>query len=159
MSIHSATRRFDREFYQLTKNGYDLVKHYGITNTGTTKRQIYIYKSRNRAYTTELTIKINKNDLSPLETYIKDLPRDINNVIFSFIRDDALLKYCISYTSVYPFQPPTWKLIRYRKNGEKHINDISNHYDLLYCNGREWSPAITMESEILLFVTAIPWFN
>jgi ubiquitin-protein ligase len=162
MSRQTATRRFDRGFDDLLRQGCDLSNlqdFWGYKRTDTINRQISLCKSLEQLNTAELTIKINKNCLTPFETYIKELPRDINNVIFSFLRDNRILKYSIHYTDEYPFRPPVWTLMDYRKNSEKQFNDIRNHFDLLYCGGREWSPAITMENEILMYLSTIPWFN
>jgi len=162
MSRQTATRRFDRGFSNLLNQGCDLSNlqyFWGYKDTDYTKRQISFFESPNEINTAELTIKIKKYNVSPIQTYIKELPKDINNIIFSFLKDDRILKYLIHYTDEYPFRPPTWTLVTYVKNGEREINDMPNHFDLLYCSGREWSPAITMENEIIMYVSTIPWFN
>jgi hypothetical protein len=161
MTREIATRRFERGFINLIDQGFDLsnIQHFwGYKNTSDTKRQISIYKLPNQINTAELTIKI-KNNISPFDTYIKELPGDINNVIFSFLRRSRVLKYSIHYTDEYPFIPPKWTLMEYKLNGENQLNDIRKTFELLYCDGREWSPAITMENEILMFISSIPWFN
>jgi hypothetical protein len=163
MSRETATRRFERGFSDLLRQGCDLSNlqdFWGYNKErDTMKRQITLFESPNKINTAELTIKIKKNSPSPLETYIKELPRDINNVIFSFLKEDRILKYSIHYIDEYPFRPPIWTLVNYRKNGKNPFNEQPNHFDFLYCSGSEWSPAITMENEILTYVSTIPWFN
>ena len=90
--------------------------------------------------TLHLTIQRTFHVVVPL-----DLPKDMCEVISSFLHQDTLMTLLFTYTSA--FSPPTVSL------AHLHTNLFINPEPLIQRHNREykeiWSPAVTMESDIL----------
>jgi len=80
-----------------------------------------------------------------------DLPQDLCEVISSFLHQDTLMTLMFTYTSA--FTPPTVSLSHF------HSNLYVNPTTVIQLHNRQykeiWSPAVTMESDILCLLVAV----
>jgi hypothetical protein len=95
----------------------------------------------------DLTIK-KLNVYSPLTTYIKELPRDMNNLIYSYLseRGNFVLQISIRLPAQYPFERSQWQVISCV--GGRTVPDPVCKVDL-------WSPSMTLDMEIIYFVSQL----
>jgi|LauGreDrversion4_1035100.scaffolds.fasta_scaffold00272_6 hypothetical protein len=106
--------------------------------------------------------KINMFDL--ITNNIADLPMEINHMINEYLPSYITLELRLDWTPDYPFTPPKWSMVHCNdylasslKNAEEYYNYIvSNHNK---ANKNEWSPAITIDSDILAFMVRIHHFD
>jgi hypothetical protein len=149
-----------RMFDRLYNKGIDfsnLHLFYGYKNLEFHSRKVSFEQSRSNDFRNFiLTVKSIKKDCDILESYIKELPRDINNVIYSFLVDVRKLTYSIHLPDDYPFSKPEWSLVKYTINNNRSIVE----YDAtqLYCES-SFSPAMQIDSEILCYLSKLEWFH
>jgi hypothetical protein len=95
----------------------------------------------------DLTIK-KLNVYSPLTTYIRELPRDMNNLIYSFLSepDNFVVKISIRLPPKYPFEQSQWQVKSWV--GRRTIPDPVCKVDL-------WSPSMTLDLEVIYFVSQL----
>lgn len=75
--------------------------YFGILDTDYSNHSISLVRCGRFRY--NLSIK-KLNIYNPLSTYIQELPRDINNVIYSYLSDtNFIMKINIRIPRVYPF--------------------------------------------------------
>ena len=128
-----------------------LEKYYGIVDTDYSKYSISLKRTSNFKY--KLLIK-KLTVYNPLKTYIKELPRDINNVIYSYLwQPNLIMRISITLPSDYPFACPNWEVINYVKNGKKE--DTYEETKNANCTMESTSPSMTIEKEILAYVVKV----
>ena len=124
-----------------------------------------------------IAIKYSKKNM----LYKFDLPLELNSLIASYTDDYIIIKIRISYGKDYPFKPPIWSLFNVDTNIHNPILDLKQYYkyiidlqndqyqsfivanfvnnNYMYTKYDQWSPAITIEHEILSFITRINHFE
>lgn len=121
-----------------------------------------------------LKIKVNKIDNLDLEVIFKfvkqysyfnfpDLPLELNRLIHYFNKDYIILNIRIIYPQLYPLQPPKWHFINLKTNFSKLIIELYLKYNISLHNcllsPNRWNPAITIEKDLLSFLSEINIFN
>jgi len=134
-----------------------LHKYFGIQDTERNIRGISIRPDSEYVNIIYLKIKSKSRDYDVLETYIDGLPRDINNVIYSYLFTVRELNYMIRLPINYPFEEPKWVFKKYSENG-KSVPHYEPDPNALYC-GQDHSPSMHIDLEILLYVSSLSWFN
>ena len=120
-----------------------------------------------------LKIKVNKIENLDLQIKFKyfkqynyfefpNLPTELNQLIYKLNYDIISLNVRIIYPQLYPIQPPTWYYINCKNSFHKNINNffkykINCHNCVL--SPLNWQPAISIEKDILMFLTKINIFN
>ena len=134
-----------------------LHKYFDIKNTQRNIREISLKQHSEYGQIFYLKIKSKHRDYDVLETYINGLPRDMNNIIYSYLFTVRELNYIIRLPINYPFDEPKWVLKKYSENGK-----LVPHYEpdpnALYC-GQDHSPSMHLDLEILIYVSSLSWFN
>ena len=130
-------------------------EYFGFTNTSNNIRKISLTMDKENNRRCTLRIESHKRTSSPLETYIDGLPRDVNNYIHSFLVDIRRMTHVIEFPLSYPFEQPLWTLQEYTVNGISKKEDEEKKATL-FC-GVDWSPAIKIDKEILLFISKLEW--
>lgn len=126
-----------------------LEKYFGIEDTDYLKHTVSLKRTSNFKY--KLIIK-QLTVYNPLKTYIKELPRDINNLIYSYLwRPNLIMRITIALPSDYPFACPNWEVMKYMKNGKKQ--DTYEETLNARCIMKSTSPSMTIDKEILAYVT------
>ena len=152
--MSSVNRRFRNCLRRLSTE--DLVEYYGI-NTPLTIR---IKQKAN-----ECTI-IFIYDMPATYIGFNELPKEINRHIMEYGGVKFCMRIQITPPSDYPFHPSTWTI-------KELFNTISSYVDIVEhmrylvnlhvettCMYRNWSPAITIEKDILSFIVkVIPCFD
>lgn len=98
-----------------------------------------------------------------------DLPESVSCLIAEYFCRTIELKFKITFPETYPFEAPIWSLVE-EKNDMTHLpkqfvlgeyyQDIVNRHNSSYCNGGyNWTPAITIRTDILLFIEKIHHFE
>jgi hypothetical protein len=159
--MNNSTERFIRRLFRnLKDDGCDLEnldKYFGWKDTERNIRNISIKRDYEHPRCLHLTIKSKHRDYDVLETYLDRLPRDMNNIIYSYLFTVRELGYIINIPMNYPFEEPKWVLKMYSENGKQ-----KPHYEpdpnALYC-GQDHSPSMHIDREILLYCSMISWFN
>jgi len=133
-----------------------LHKYFGIEDTERNIREISLERDQGYGNVFHLKIRSKYCDYNVTDTYINGIPRDMNNVIYSYLNTVRELNYMIHLPRNYPFDEPKWVLKKYSENGK------SVHYDgedpnALYC-GRDYSVSMHLDVEILIFVSSLKWF-
>jgi len=149
-----------RMIQNIKRNGGSLRKlhkYFDLKNTQRNIREISLKRDSEYGRIFHLKIKSKHRDYDVLETYIDGLPRDINNVIYSYLYTVRELNYMIRLPINYPHEEPKWVLKNYSENGKSKPYYEADP-NALYC-GRDYSPAMRVDSEILLYVSALSWFN
>jgi hypothetical protein len=148
--------------------------YFGVKSNPNTHLKFRVIKCHNEVL---FAIKyIKKNTL-----YKFDLPLELNNLIASYTDDYIIINIRISYGKDYPFRAPIWSLFNVYTNIHNPVLDLKQYYKYLvdlqndqyklfivnnfvnnnymYTNNDQWSPAITIEHEILSFITRINHFE
>lgn len=157
---NSSRQILKRRLEYLRSSGCDFKKlheYFGYKDSEHHVRKISMSRDPSIANVFTLTIKQNKRDVTPLQTYMDGLPRDVNNVIYSYLSTNREIKYVIELPSDFPFQPMKWSLISFVENGVSKTDDGINPNDM-YC-GKDFSPAMSFDLEILLHLSRIPWLH
>ena len=159
MDSHSR-RTLNRRLQHLKLCGCDFGKmheYFGFKDTKDNIRKISLTRDPFLANVFKLTIKQKKCSLSPMQTYISQLPRDVNNLIYSYIYLNRSLTYTLEVPGDFPFTPLIWSLESFKENGISKPNYDANPNDM-YC-GSDFSPAMSLESQILLYLSRITWLH
>jgi hypothetical protein len=159
---------FDRRFNNLTQNNPEnenRIQHFeriiglDVCKTGT----FYIEVNKEKDNILEVFLKYDVESFDLKKNPIRNLPREINCLIAEYVPSFIKMIFKINYQNAYPFQPPCWSLVlcddrlTYLKNAKEfYENKTQLHNDT---NNRSWSPAITMEKDILYFVSKINYFE
>jgi hypothetical protein len=112
----------------------------------------------------KFTVKY-KNKYIPKCDFIK-LPNEINNKINSYLDDFITIELIVDLRHNYPFSRPIWHVINVEDSYStrlhiklldyyKYINKIHNN---MYKNNN-WSPAIDLRTDIILFISRINHFD
>lgn len=95
--------------------------------------------------------------------YFEQLPPEINNKINDYLDDKLKLSFVLNLPTDYPFNPPTWILSdisttisNYKLLISYYSSKVIYHNETLLKN---WSPAILIDKDILLFMTKILNFD
>lgn len=94
------------------------------------------------------------------------LPIEINNIINSYLDDFIIIELIVDLRHKYPFSRPIWHVIKVEDSYStrlyiklldyyKYITKIHNN---MYKN-RNWSPAIDLRTDIILFISRINNFD
>lgn len=147
-----STRYLQKLFRHLRNIGCHLDKmheYYNLENTPNKVQTICLERDDEniRKFTLSVTKQTREYDL--FCNNIIDLPRDVNNHIYSFLFESKQAKYSIELPTDYPFNPPIWITLDYKENGVKtHKPDPK-----IFCGG-DWSPALKLDIEILIHFVA-----
>jgi hypothetical protein len=93
----------------------------------------------------------------------KNVPKEINDIINSYLNDYVDMQININYMNDYPFNCPNWSLLSFSSNitSDWELNDIFSY--LINCHhrqlNRDWSPATDIEKDILDFIIKINIFD
>lgn len=112
----------------------------------------------------KFTVKYNRKYI-PKCDFIK-LPIEINNIINSYLDDFIIIEIIVDLRHNYPFSKPIWHVINVEDSYSirlhiqlldyyKHITKIHNN---MYKN-KNWSPAIDLRTDIILFISRIHHFE
>jgi hypothetical protein len=126
-----------------------LEKYFGIEDTDYIKHSVSLKRISNFKY--KIIIK-QLTVYNPLKTYIKEMPRDINNLIYSYLwRPNLITRISITLPRNYPFDCSNWKVIKYMKNGKNQ--DTYKETMNARCIMKSISMCMTIEKEILAYIT------
>ena len=126
-----------------------LEDYFGISDTDYATKSISL--ERKSVYCYIVTIK-KMNIYNPLHTYIDGLPRDVNNVIYSYLWEPNLyIKLSLVLPHDYPFSGTNWTILKYIKNG-KEMNKCEKT-EKASCLLRYNSPSISLDKEILTYLS------
>lgn len=157
---NSSRQILNRRLDYLRQSGCDFKKlheYFGYKDTENHIRNISLKRDPSIANVFTLTITQKKCGVSPLQTYIDQIPRDVNNVIYSYLATNREIKYLIELPAEFPFEPIKWSLLSFVENGISKTDEGINPNDM-YC-GKDFSPVMTFDSQILLHLSRIPWFH
>ena len=128
-----------------------LEKYFGIEDTDYAKHSISLKRTSNFRY--KLIIK-KRTVYNPLKTYINGLPRDINNLIYSYLwQSNLIMRISIALPHDYPFACPNWEILKYMKNGKKQ--DVREETKNVMCVMESTSPSMTLDKEILAYAVKV----
>jgi hypothetical protein len=131
-------------------------EYFGIKDTNL-KFKLFKKNDKNELY-------FNIYYLKPQEKInFKNVPNEINDIIYSYLNDYIDIQVKIDYKIDYPFDYPVWTLLHFSSN----INSQWDLYDIfsffLNCHNnqhiRDWSPATDIEKDILDFIRKINIFE
>ena len=131
---------FDRMGCDISKMheyfGYTNSDHYVLRN---------IRLERDEEYYTKMKLTI---------TAIERIRNDVDTPELLVERN---LVYALELPSDYPFRVMEWRLLSNTENGleKPYIGSDPNE---MYC-GKDNSPSMSFESDILIYVSTLPWFN
>jgi hypothetical protein len=150
----------NKRLNRLKQDGCDISKmheYFGYKNTEKCSRSVCLKRDPFIVNVFTLTITCKKVDYDPCQVYVNELPRDMNNIIYSYLITNCQLKYSIELPRDHPFSKPIWNFLEYKENG---VDKNSFHVDPneIYC-GRDFSPAMSFDKEILLFLETIDWMK
>jgi len=157
---NSSRQILKRRLEYLRESGCDFKKlheYFGYKDTENHIRNISLRRDPSIANVFTLTIKQKKRDVTPVQTYINQMPKDVNNLIYSYLATNREIKYLIELPSDFPFQPMKWSLISFVENGISKTDEGIDPNDM-YC-GKDFSPAMSFDLEILLHLSRIPWLH
>ncbi len=81
------------------------------------------------------------------------LPDDLCDLVASFLHQDTTLSLLITYTSA--FTSPKWTILHFHSNLYINVEGIVKMHNRMY--EHQWSPAVTLESDILhLLIELLP---
>jgi hypothetical protein len=143
-------------FITLFQN-YSFEEYFGIVNTNETYLKMNLFIQEN-----EFIFTIN------FQKYYKcydilELPIEISRLIASYNRDIITIKIKILLTDDYPFTRPVWVLDSVEGNINTQLN-LTEYYEYIVENHNnmyelDWSPAISIDKDILEFVQKINHFD
>lgn len=133
---------------------FDLKKmetHFEIPDTDISTHSISLQRKNRFHY--DLTIK-KLNVYDPLTTYIQRLPRDVNNLIYSYLRDtNFVIKMNARLPRDYPFDFPEWTVTNYVKDGT--LQNIIEETKKAQCLSKNSSPTMMLDKEVLCYVSTV----
>ena len=105
-------------------------------------------------------------EISFLKSYNIDInmfPKEINNIISSYASDFINIRLKIQHLDCYPFKAPLWSLLDVLYNIKLPLN-LNDYYNYIVKNhndkyNSDWSPAISIEKDILEFIQKINHFD
>jgi len=108
----------------LKRGGCDfanLQDYFGYQNAPNSWHQISLIRdpANNTKYI--LDIKQVKREHDILDIYFKELPREINNIIYMFLFSKTEIKISIQIPPNYPFESTEWDVVLYSKDGKDSI--------------------------------------
>lgn len=149
-----------RKIRHLRQNGCDLNKlheYFGYTDSYNHVRKISLKHDPSVANVFTMTVNQMTCHLNPLQTYIDTMPRDVNNLIYSYVKTHRSVEYRINIPDTYPFAPIKWTLVSFFENSISKNDDEMNPNDM-YC-GNDHSPALTFDKQILIYLSVLPWLQ
>jgi len=124
--------------------------HFDIVDTDYSKHSISLERRTRFIYS--LTIK-KTSVYNPLTTYIQGLPRDMNNVIYSYLKEtNLIIKILIRLPHDYPFGSTTWTVIKYSRDG-KTVN-ARDETQKVRCIMNP-SCAMKLDQEVIQYISTI----
>jgi len=155
--IQYTTGRRRALFHSRTIKNDRMHEDYGIISTKENARKISLRRDEENNRKFILTISSINKYVDPTHAYICGLPREINNYIYSFIgiNSTIIMKHSIELQSGYPFQGTNWTLLEYTVDG-KCKKEEEDKKEQVYC-GENWTPAMTLDNEILAYVSTLDW--
>ena len=156
--MNVANRYFQRKYNDFKEkfNTLTLEDYFGIPkNPNCSLRFTFSNKEDELVFTITC---IQQNPCPPF-----DLPLDICNVIDSYNKNYLQITISILYTEPYPFHAPKWLLRDVKHNLIIPLN-LTNYYTYIVQNHNEqysydWSPAISIEKDILNFIQKVMHFE
>jgi len=149
----SNLRIIDRRHSHLS-NLFDMNKmerYFGIIDTDYSTHSVVF--QRNGRFHYDLAIK-KLNVYDPVATYIRGLPRDINNLIYSYLRDtNFIIKIRVRLPRNYPFDSSVWTVTYYIKDGTPQ--NMREETQKVRCLLKNSLPSMMIDKEILYFVSDI----
>ena len=142
---------------------------FGYKNTDLVKRNISIVPDEVSKYKFILTIKMWRREYDLIYNNILQLPRDINNSIYSYLQENKEIKWSIEFPIRSPFENTIWKLIKYNNNNNNNNNnngkdELSKRriveerkIEKIQCGMMTVTQFI--DKEILLYLMTLDWFN
>jgi len=155
-----ARRILNRRLSQLKSSGCDFNKmheYFGYMDNKDNIRRISLTRDTGLANVFKLTITQKKHAIDPLQTYINELPRDMNNEIYSYLVAKRELKYVLEIPSDFPFTPIKWSLVSFEENGVLKSYSETDPNEI-YC-GLDFSPAMSLDAQILIHLSRISWLH
>lgn len=124
-------------------------EYFGIESTDYVKKSISLKRTGRFSYFA--TIK-KTNIYNPLHTYINGLPRDVNNVIYSYLWEpNFTIDIRMYLPPVYPFRRTKWTILNYVKDGKKMDNNKETQN--VMCLLSDMSPSISLDKEIIAYLS------
>ena len=120
---------------------------------GYTKSDRYVLRNIRLERDEEFYTKM-KLTITAIHNHDDDIAGDDNNSELLLERN---LVYALELPPDYPFRTMTWRLLSNTENGmeKPYIGPDPNE---MYC-GKDSSPSMTFESDILIYVSSLYWFN
>jgi len=161
LTTHSRLIKFEQEF-----QGIDLANYYQLKKMPHESTSIKTVLQSNHIL---LTIRYQKS-VTPQNIR---LPLELIRVIYGYLLYTLEIQTKIEYSIHYPFAPPIWYIEKVNHTIPRasydpfylldyYIEKIQRHnhlYNLLLVQGTQWTPAISVEKDILLFVRRIYHFD
>lgn len=146
-----------REHYKQLLLENNILKYFNIENN---KIKITLKKYNNNSDIVKINYKTDQNYIDIIK-----LPKEINDIINSYLEASLNIKYKIYYPKRYPYEQPKWKLykINYnikminKMNLKKYFKYIANNHNKSYIN--TWSTAYTIDKDLLNFITRLHIFD
>jgi len=154
------SRTIERKFRSLRLIGCNISNmqdYFGYKNEPNCRRKIQVKRSDENIRNLTLTIKINRRECDVLESYIKELPGDVNNYIYEFLAVNRKVVFRINLSDSFPFDRSNWTLLENKKN-RNSLEYTDFDPNELYCLD-SYSPAMLIDKEILIYVSRLDWFN
>lgn len=159
--MYTGSRRtLNRRLEHLKLSGCDfnnMHEYFGFNDTKDNIRKISLTRAPGLVNVFKLTITQNKCAISPFQTYITELPRDMNNHIYSYVATTRKLIYILEVPSDFPFSPLIWSLESFKENGALKSHSESDPNEM-YC-GSDFSPAMSLETQILMHLSRLKWLH
>ena len=144
-----SSRRFRNCLRHLGKE--DLVDFYNITTPISIR-----FKRQGNSCTITFA-----HESPPVYVGFEDLPKDINRHIMEYGGTRFRMQIHIAPPEDYPFNPCIWTIKELVNNIQSELN-VVEHMDYLvdthvavYHRNKNWSPAITIEKDILSFIVRL----
>jgi len=158
-TMKKSQERIQRGLERIINDGCDLENmqdYFGYKNTENHIRKISLEKDETKDLTYNLQIESTRREINLCINNISRLPRDINNYIYSFLVKKNKIKYSIEFPLGYPFSGPKWTLTEYTINGKNKMDKVEPYNP--FC-GRDWSPVMYIEKQVLYYTTKLKWVH
>jgi ubiquitin-protein ligase len=86
---------------------------------------------------------------------IDELCIDVSKHIASFLYRQSTCTFRIIFTNDYPYHPPEWSIVSMKTNEQADFNSVLRLQMNQYNAYRGWTPAITLEVDILNMITLL----
>ena len=91
--------------------------------------------------------------------YFEELPAEINNMIDKYLYETLIINISIHMPEIYPWRPARWSLTNISTKKSKQRVLLNYYYDKIkyhnQLNREKWSIVISMEKDILFFISSI----